>query len=136
MENPRAASTLQEDRLRQLKMDPTPAEGTSEAAHIGTIHRFVRGELSEAQRSAGKKFSDVETAKFIDGLFARNVTFKGFFGGTSSQALLSVKPGDVRKALTADFAARGVTPTDADILGAYLRLKSRNTKAGGATGPY
>ncbi len=138
--NTQAITDTLRDRLRALKMDPSPKDGSSDAVQLGVIHRFVRGELSQAQAQAGKKFTDVETAKFIDGLFARNVTFKGFFGGTNSQALLSVKPGDVpsdmRKALTADFAARGVTPTDADILGAYLHLKSRTAKAGGATGTY
>jgi soluble lytic murein transglycosylase len=128
-------------RLQALKMDPTPKDGSSEAEQLGTIHRFVRNELSEAQRSAGKKFSDVETSKFIDGLFAKNVTFKGFFGGASSQALLSVKPGDIpgdtRKALENDFKRAGIiSPTDSDLLGAYLRLKSRQPKASGVTGAY
>lgn len=137
--NTQAISDTLRDRLRGLKMDPSPKDGSAEAAQLGVVHRFVRNELGEAQRAAGKKFSDVETAKFIDGLFAKNVTFKGFFGGTNSQALLSLKPGDVpsdmRKALTADFAKAGVaSPTDADILGAYMRLKSR--KANSATGTF
>jgi soluble lytic murein transglycosylase len=139
--NTQAITDTMRDRLRSLKMDPTPKDGSSEAEQLGTIHRFVRNELGEAQRSAGKKFSDVETAKFIDGLFAKNVTFKGFFGGVNSQSLLSLKPGDVpsdiSKALKADFAKAGVaSPTDSDILGAYLRLKTRTAKNNGTTGSY
>lgn len=139
--NTQAINDTMRDRLRALKMDPTPKDGSSDAEQLGTIHRFVRNELGEAQRNAGKKFSDVETSKFIDGLFAKNVTFKGFFGGANSQSLLSLKPGDVpsdiRKSLTADFAKSGVaSPTDSDILGAYLRLKNRTAKAGGTTGSY
>lgn len=135
--NTQAINDTMRDRLRALKMDPTPKDGTSEAEQLGTIHRFVRNELSEAQRQAGKKFNDVETAKFIDGLFAKNVTFKatfmGFPAGSESKTLLSMKandvPSDVKNALKADFATAGVSdPTDADILGAYLRLKSRPTK--------
>lgn len=127
--NVQAINDTMRDRLRALKMDPTPKDGSSEAEQLGVAHRFVREQLGEAQRNAGKKFSDVETAKFIDGLFAKNVTFKGFFGGINSQSLLTVKPGDVpsdmRNALKADFAKAGVaSPTDADILGAYLRIKS------------
>lgn len=137
--NVQAINDTMRDRLRALKIDPTPKDGSSEAEQLGTVHRFVRDQLSEAQHNAGKKFSDVETAKFIDGLFAKNVTFKGFFGGVNSQSILSLKPGDVpsdvRTALKADFAKAGIaSPTDADILGAYLRLKSR-PKAG-ATGTY
>lgn len=139
--NTQAISDTMRDRLRALKMDPSPKDGSTEAERLGIIHRFVRTELAEAQRAAGKKFTDVETAKFIDGLFAKNVTFKGFFGGTNSQSLMTLKPddvpGDVRTALTADFARAGVAqPTDADILGAYMRLKSRAPKAGGVTGRF
>lgn len=131
--NVQAINDTMRDRLRSLKMDPSPKDGSSEAEQLGTIHRFVRDEISQAQLNAGKKFSDVETAKFIDGLFAKNVTFKGFFGGSNSQALLSLKagdvPGDVKVALKADFARAGIaSPTDADLLGAYLRLKSRPAK--------
>lgn len=131
-------STLVE-RLQALKINTSP--NGPDAERLGIIHRFVRNELGEAQRASGKKFNDVETAKFIDGLFAKNVTFRGFFGGVSSQNLLSLKPGDVpsdvRNALTADFAKAGVTnPTNADILGAYLRLKARPSTSGGATGTF
>lgn len=135
--NTQAIKDVLDERLHVLGIKTRP-DGP-DAERVGTIHRFVRNELSEAQRQAGKKFNDVETAKFIDGLFAKNVTFKGFFGGTNSQALLSLKPGevpsDVRTALKADFAKAGVaSPTDADILGAYLRLKSRPNA--GTTGTY
>lgn len=131
--NTQAIKDVLDERLRSLKIDPTPKDGSSESVQLGAVQRFVRNEISEAQRNAGKKFSDVETAKFIDGLFAKNVTFKGFFGGISSQPLLTVRPGDipsnVRDALKADFARAGVaSPTDADILGAYLRLKIHSPK--------
>jgi soluble lytic murein transglycosylase len=127
--NVQAINDTLKERFRALKMDATPKDGSDEAVQQGTVHRFVRDQLSEAQRNAGKKFNDVETAKFIDGLFAKNVTFKGFFGGENSQSLLTLKPGDVpsevRKALKADFAKVGIaSPTDSDILGAYIRLKS------------
>lgn len=139
--NTQAINDTLRDRLRALKMDPTPKDGSSEAAQLGVIHRFARTELAEAQRAAGKKFTDVETAKFIDGLFAKNVTFVGLFGGITSKSIMTLKPGDVpgdvKKALTADFAKVGVTnPTDADILGAYLRLKTQTARSTGATGRF
>lgn len=147
--NTQAIKDTVSDRLRQLKIDPTPKDGSNDAAQVGTIHRFVRNEISEAQRLAGKKFSDVETAKFVDKLFATNVPIKntilGFAtGGTSSQSLLSMKPGDipgnVKDSLKKDFAARGnLNPSDSDYLGAYMYLQkaeSQKSRLQGATGSY
>lgn len=126
--NGQAIKDTLDARLRILKIDPTPKDGSDDAVHIGAVHKFVRDEVAEAQRAAGKKFTDVETARFIDGLFARNVKFKGFFGGSDSKALLAMKPSDVpsevSNAIKKDFAARGnPNPTDADIYGVYLRLR-------------
>jgi hypothetical protein len=143
--NTQAIKDTLDDRLRSLKIDPTPKDGSDDAVHVGTVHRFVRNEIAEAQRLAGKKFTDVETARFVDKLFATNVQFKntilGFSTGTSSQALLSMKPGDipadVKNALKKDFARRGnASPTDADLLGAYLQFAKRRPQSGGATGSY
>jgi len=143
--NTQAIKSTLDDRLRQLKIDPTPKDGSDDAARIGTIHRFVRSEVSEAQRLAGKKFTDTETAQFVDKLFATNVRFKtsflGISTGASSQSLMSLKPGDissdVKAALKADFAKRGNTdPTDSDLLGAYLQLQKRKPPMGGATGNF
>ncbi|MCJ0764161.1 transglycosylase SLT domain-containing protein [Variovorax terrae] len=130
--NTQAINDTMSSRLRSLKIDPTPKEGSDDAVYVGSLHKFVRDEIATAQRAAGKAFSDVETAKFIDGLFASNVQFKntvmGVAVGSSSKSLLALKPddipGDVKQALKKDFAARGNSnPSDADYLGAYLYLK-------------
>ncbi len=143
--NTQAIKDTLNDRLRGLKIDPSPKDGSDDAARVGAVHRFVRNEIAEAQRLAGKKFSDVETSKFVDRLFATNVTFKtsilGIPTGTNSQALLAMKPGDipggVRDSLKATFAKRGnLNPTDADLLGAYLQYAKRQPQTGGATGTF
>lgn len=134
--NTSAITQTMNDRLRSLKIDPTPKDGSDDAARLGTVHRFVREQLLEQQRQAGKKFNDAETAQAVDALFAKNVTLRdtvlGFNAGTKTQPLLGMKTGDipsaVRDRLRSDFKAAGITdPTDADLLGAYLRLKSART---------
>jgi hypothetical protein len=140
--NTQAINETVADRLRQLKIDPTPKDGSDDAVQVGTVHRFVRSEIAEAQRLAGKKFTDAETAKFVDKLFATNVRFKntilGMGTSSSSQPLLSMKPGDipseVKTSLKKDFAARGnLSPSDADYLGAYMQLQKRRA---GTTGTF
>ena len=133
-------------RLRQLKIDPTPKDGSTDAATLGTVHRFARTEIAEAQRMAGKKFTDVETAQFIDKLFSTNVEFRNFFwrftNGTSSQSLMSLQPGDipsdVRKQIEKDLALRGnLNPTPQDLLGVYMKFKSKTKPAqSGVSGNY
>ena len=136
--NTQAITATLNDRLRVLKIDPTPKDASAEAANLGVVHRMVRNEIGEAQRLAGKKFNDVETAKFIDGLFATNVPVKkallGFSYGDTTKSLLALTPGDipgkVKDSLKADFANRGnQDPTDADYLGAFMQLTKR-PKAG------
>ncbi len=133
------------DRLRSLRLDPSPKDGSVESAQIGAVHKFVRDSVAQAQLQAGKKFSDAETAQHIDGLFAKNVQFKGLFGFGSekSRALLSTKasdiPSDVANDLRKNFAKVGnLNPSDGDLLGAYFRYQSSlgKTKNHGATGQF
>lgn len=121
------------NRLQQLGMDPTPKDGAAEAQRVGAIRKFVWDSVLQTQASNGKRLSDAELSQHIDKLFAQNVTFQtsffGFFPSKESQRLLSMKPSDIpsdtRERLKKDFKAAGISePTDADLLGAYLRLKA------------
>jgi soluble lytic murein transglycosylase len=143
--NSQAINDTMSSRLRALKIDPTPKDGSAEAAAVGAYHKFVRDSIADAQRASGKQLTDVETAQHIDKLFATNVQFKslfgGIFGGTPTKPLMSMSagdiPSDVKAALGKDFAKRGnANPTDADYLGAYLRFASSKPRAPGATGNY
>lgn len=135
--NTQAINETLRSRLSSLKIDPTPKDGSEEAARLGTIQRFVRDSVGAAQAQAGKKFTDVETAQHIDALFARNVQFKstwfGLFGGQQAP-MLSMKPGDIpaeiRTRIESDFKARGLTATDADLLNVYWRM----SRGGGSRG--
>lgn len=131
--NTEALNTVLADRLRSLGRDPTPKDGSGEAATMGEMRRFVRQGMLNQQAVTGKKMSDLEVEQFVDGLFAKSVTFRKTFlgfetGGKVSQSLMSMQfsdiPGDVRDRIKADFRDKGrPEPTDSQVLGIYWRLK-------------
>jgi len=135
--NTPAINAVLNDRLRTLGIDPTPKDGSPDAVRVGAMRKFVRDSLLNAQSVAGKKMSDAEVEKYVDGLFAKSqefqTSFLGFSTGTSSKRMLDMQardiPSDVRDRLKKDFKAAGIAePTDADLLGAYWRLKGLTNK--------
>jgi hypothetical protein len=141
--NDSAINRVANQRLASLGIDPTPKDGSADSQRVGAIRRFIDSSLIDAQRQTGKKFNDAETQAHIDGLFAKNVTFRktflGFDTGTTGQSMLSMKIGDIpgaqADAIKKAFKARGnANPTDADILGAYFASKS--AVRGGAQGTF
>lgn len=142
-----AISRVTNSRLQSIGMDPTPKDGSNEAIQVGTMRRFIDASLLDAQNSAGKKFTDVEVQSHIDGLFAKNVTFRKTFlgvtyGDVQGQPLLTMKYGDIPAAqvdtIKKAFAQRGNSnPTEGDILGAYFAGKSKQAPStGGAQGNF
>lgn len=131
--NTQAINTVLADRLHTLDINPHPKPGDDkENMRVGAIRKFVRESILASQSVVGKKFTDAEVEKHIDGLFAKSqdfrTTFLGIGTGKTSQRLLTMTvgdiPGDVQDKLKADFKAAGVPkPTDADLLGAYWQLK-------------
>lgn len=127
-----AMNTALRDRFQSLGIDPTPKDGSDEAARVGAIKKFVTDSMLAQQKVTGKQMTDAEVEKHIDGLFAKSVSFRtsflGFETGNTSQRLLTMQasdiPGSTRDALVADFKSAGIDkPTDSDLLGAYFRLK-------------
>lgn len=131
--NTGAINSVLNDRLRTLGINPNPKPtDTSESMRVGAIQKFVRDSILNAQSVTGKRFTDADVERHVDGLFARSAEFRNTFLGISTnvtrERLLTMKvgdiPGDVKNKLTADFKAAGIShPTDADILGAYWKLK-------------
>ena len=112
-------------RLQMLKEDPTPKDGSADAARIGGMRKFVNDYFLTAQREAGKKFTDAEVVQHIDQLFAMNTTFRGFFSN-SSGPMLNMKAGNIpeveREKIEAALKRNGVDdPTDAQILDIYWK---------------
>lgn len=124
--NTSAINSTLNNRLATLKIDPTPKDGSADAARVGAIRKFVNDAVLSQQKVSGKQMTDRETEEFVDGLFAKSVQFRGLFG-TTNERMLTVKagdiPSDVKKALKADFKKNGIDdPTDSDLLGAYWKL--------------
>lgn len=131
--NTSAINTVLNDRLRTLGIDPTPKDdGGKDAMRVGAIRKFVRDAILTQQGVAGKKFTDAEVERQIDSLFAKSQEFRSTFLGIgttkTSQRLLTMTtsdiPTDIADKLKKDFKDMGVEkPTDADLLGAYWKLK-------------
>ncbi len=137
--NDGAISRTLNSRLAGLNIDPTPKDATADAMRVGAIRRFVDSSLIDAQNAAGKKFTDAEVQAHIDGLFAKNVTFRtsflGFGTGTSGQSLLAMKVGDIpsdqKTRIEAAFKKQGVSsPSDGQILGAYFAAHAQTNPSG------
>lgn len=126
--NSQAIKQTLDERLRMLKIDPSPKDdGGADAAHIGGLRRFVDQYFVGAQREAGKKFNDAEVAQHLDALFAKNATFRGWFS-TTSGPMMGMKIGDVdgvsKDNIKAAYKRQGIdNPTDAQILNAYWNMK-------------
>lgn len=126
--NTQAIKQTLDQRLRTLKIDPTPKDdGGDDAARLGAIRQFVDQYMYAAQREAGKKFTDAEVAAHIDKLMARTDVVSGWFSN-KSVPMLGMKPSDISSAdkegLANSFKKQGITdPTDAQILGAYWMKK-------------
>jgi soluble lytic murein transglycosylase len=116
------------DRLRMLNEDPTPKDGSADAARIGVLRKFVRESVLNAQQATGKKMTDAEIERHIDGLFAKSVSLSGWLNSSNVRMLgmsASDVPGDIKDKLRADFKALGIdNPTDADLLGAYWQMSA------------
>lgn len=148
--NTQAIGRVLEDRLALMGINGKPkATDTDGNARVGMIRKMVDDWVLNAQGVAGKKFSDAETTKAIDELFRQSVTlrstFMGMTGSPATQSLMSLSkpsdlPDDARKAIENAFKARGITPTDADVVGAYIRTKLVMRQASparaGATGNF
>lgn len=129
-----AINTAVNDHLRALKIDPTPKDdGGNDAARVGAIRKFVTDSVLRAQAMAGKKFTDAEVRDSVGRLFLEQGTLSHWYRSDQSQQLLTMQagdiPGDVRKAIKADFAKLGVSaPTDAQVLGAYWTAVQQSRK--------
>lgn len=135
--NTDAANRTLNDSIRILGMDPTPKDGTTAAKQVGTIRRYVFNALLDAQSQSGKKFTDRETADFINGMFIKDSGFKKFFGGSIAMMGVTASdiPSNIKKQLKANLKAQGISDaTDEQIVEAYW--KTKNAMPNGATGKF
>ena len=132
--NTEAINSTLNSRLSQLRIDPTPKDGSKDAARVGAIRMFVRNAILTRQQETGKKMADTEVISFVDDLFARNVTFSSLLGDYKTSMMnmtVGNIPSAVKKSIKADLASAGNTdPTDGQILEAYFKLTYATQRAG------
>ncbi|SAL47496.1 lytic murein transglycosylase [Caballeronia arvi] len=134
-------------RLTSIGINPSPSmtgmsKDVTGAERVGAIRQFVTNSILDAQKEAGKKFSEAEISEHIDTLFAKSLTFRNYWdfgafqtsGSNKTVNMMSMTaadiPGDIKTNLTNDFKARGVTnPTDGQLLGAYWTMKTLSQKS-------
>ena len=112
------------ESLRQLKIDPTPKDGSSDSERVGAIRKTIYQALAAQQLSAGKKFTQVEVNERVNALFAKNQTIRGFLSNSYSGATLGMKlgdlPSDTVKTIKAALKLQGnENPTEGQILQHY-----------------
>jgi soluble lytic murein transglycosylase len=144
--NLRAMNETLTQRLQTMGINPYPKsvgfnsdpDGVSQ---VGAIRQYVTQSILDAQKEAGKKFTESDIENHIDGLFAKSVTFQNKldFGAFSMNRpdttfnMMSMTPNqipdDVLPKLKADFKANGVpSPTPGQLLGAYWHFKTSQQK--------
>lgn len=145
--NTSAMTQTLNQRLSMIGINPSPSlSGMSKdvdgAERVGAIRQFVTTSILDAQKEAGKKFTEGEITDHIDSLFAKSLTFRnqlvvGPFKiadrpDSTVNMLQMTKdqiPDDVLPTLKADFAKRGVpNPTTGQLLGAYWTMKTMSQK--------
>lgn len=135
-----AVNKVLDNQLAQMNLAPTPKDGSSDAQRVGAMRRATWDYVLQGQLQSGKKFDDAGVTNRVHELFAKNVSFQNtFFGfntGTAAHQIMGMTvddiPGDVKDRIKTDFKKAGIpSPTDGQILGAFLRF---NVASGGATG--
>lgn len=128
-EIPTGVKRVLDDRIVMLGQDPTPKKD-DEKAEAGARRRFVDEVILGRQEALGRQLTDKEVEETVDNLFAKSVPFQNTFMGVptskSSERLMGMRADDIpdaaREAIEEDLARRGIAdPTDADVLGVYLR---------------
>lgn len=111
------------ENMRMMGLNPSPKDGTSEAAMIGAKRQALDTYIAAAQRSAGRKFNDVELNRHISAFFMQAGVSTGWFGN-SRQPLMSMGYGDIgwhtRQQIIESLTRSGIPPTEANVLNAFI----------------
>lgn len=133
--NTTALNNVLADRFRMMGWDPSPKDGSAEAARQGAIRKFIRDGMLDAQQVTGKKMNDADVEGYIDQLFSKTANKSTWFGlGSENMRLLGMTASNIdsttKDQIKAAYAKAGIdSPTDADILGAYWRMQTQTMRA-------
>ncbi|WP_417070834.1 transglycosylase SLT domain-containing protein [Niveibacterium terrae] len=136
-----AVNTALNNRLLSIGINPSPSPGKSlkDAERVATIQKFVRDQLYTVQAQTGQKLTPEQVTQQIDGMFAKNVTFRSTFlgapvGSPTQTPMLSLQAGDLPgstvDALKAEWAQKkGITnPTNDQLMRLYWLKRSMGEK--------
>ncbi len=120
----------------EIKTRPGPKDNAARE-RLGSITKFIRDSVFEAQRTSGKKMTPAEIEDHIDGLFAKSVEFRtsflGFDTGTTTRNLVEMQFKDIPRSAAEGLKKALVdngnkAPTEADILNLYRKLHAAQPK--------
>lgn len=115
--------------LQLFRVDPTPKDGSKEAAHVAGLRRFVLERATIHQQATGKRMTEAELVQFVHGLLSQNRTAHRWFS-TPQVPLGLIKADEIsdsdRAHIKAALYRRGNTdPTDEDILHVYRYIATK-----------
>jgi soluble lytic murein transglycosylase len=120
------------ESLAGLNIPTNPKPGDQAAQQrLAGIRSFVHDSLLDAQRAAGKQFTEDETRAHIDTLFAKSVGFRNtLWGTTHSENLMGMKlddlPSGAAEGLRVALVKQGnKNPTDTDVLNLYRKIHAK-----------
>lgn len=119
-------------RLESIGLNPNPVRtDTDTQQRLGGIRQYLVDQVFQQQQQSGQKLTPEQINNLVGNVFSRDVTFKTSFigiptGSTTTNAMSMTPadvPADVRKQITAAYAAHGVSnPTDQQILRQYWSM--------------
>lgn len=138
-----AFNSIADQRLKDIGIDPaaTMAKDKSAAQQVATIKMALQESVYSRQRQLGRKLTQEEMTTHIDKEFTRSVPAReqSFWGGSApAKAVLGLKYSDIPAAdvegLTSRLQATGIqSPSQSQVLGAYLKLKLQPASSGTVT---
>jgi hypothetical protein len=130
------------DSLTQYGIDPTPKEGTKEAAAVAELRRRLDANVADLTNSTGKKASNTDIQAQLDKILGTQVNVPGSWWGLlpfngisfrdSNKRIIDLTIDDVpapeRQEIEAAMKRKNRTATDATILDAYVKKNAAGPK--------
>lgn len=130
--NTPALNTALNSRLESLGLPVKPDyknPSSDQNVQLGSIRKFVRDSIFQAQAQIGKKMTPEEIEGHLDNLFMKSDTIKNWIFPNETKPALSMGIGDIagsdKDAIKARLIKEGIAaPTDGDILRRYFAVKT------------
>lgn len=128
--NDSALKQTLDERLTNAGMKVGPKASSTEKASYGTVAKFLRDGIFEAQRDLGRKLTPEEVGQFVDTQFQRGEPQKRWFGLAADRFRpdLTMTYGDVPSEVRSQIDAKMPGATEGDKLRVYWTWKQRPPK--------